>query len=256
MARDKLRTAFHWLKRLARFSAQTSGRAGRRAYQLYLKPFELFEEVRLTPDASGPALLIVVNFILQTLISLQLVRGVHVTSSNASEALLERFYANLPAYVSIRAATLFVFWFILFIIFWFIMYMLGSRVEGFIVFSASGYILSAQMITFATYVVVYTIAYAAVPTINLVSIRGAYPQLLAWTAYMYRLDEASSSLGVSLNYILDVASYFGTVWNILLTALMFKIVGGISWKRAIAGSSIAVVVSWLLASIFRAAGML
>lgn len=256
MSKARLLNALGWFKRLGRFLAQTSMRAARRASLLYLKPFDLFEEVKLMPDASGPALLIVVNFALQTLISVQLVRGVYVTSSRSSESLLEKFYANLPAYVSIRAATLFVFWFILFIVFWFIMYMLGSRVEGFVVFSASGYILSAQLITFAVYVVAYTVAYAALPTIELVSIRGTYPQLLAWTAYMYRLDKASSGLGISLNYTLDAASYFGSLWNVLLTALMFKIVGGLSWKRTIAGSSIAVVVSWLLASIFRAAGML
>lgn len=223
---------------------------------MYLKPLELFYEVRLMPDASGPALLLVITFVLQTAIAAQLTRGVYLVSGGLRESLLDRFYTNLAALVSIRAATLFVFWFILFIIYWFIIYIMGSRIEGFTVFSATGYVLSSQLLTFATYVTIYTLASKRTPTVDLVNPPGVYPQMLAWTAYMFRLEEASKGLAIQLTYLLDAVSYFGTVWNVVLTVLLFRILGGLSWKRVVIGSAVALLASWILASIFRAAGML
>lgn len=244
------------LKRFTRSFAKALLRAGRRAFQMYLKPFELFEEVKLSPDASGPAILLAITFAMQTIIAAQLVTGVTIVTDGSRESLLEMFYSNITGYVSMRAATLFVFWFILFIVFWFVLYVLGSRVEGFTVFSAVGYILSSQLLVFSVYLVIYILASQAAPVIDLVNRPGEYPQLLALTAFLYRLEAASMHTGVPLQHILSALSYFGTVWNIILTLLAFRIIGGLSWRKSILGAAAAIAISWILASVFRAAGML
>ncbi len=92
------------------------------------------------------------------------------------------------------------------------------------------------------------------PSVVLVSVPGEYPQYVALTAHLYRIEFLSP--GVPVQLLLDALGYFGTVWNIVLTALMFKVVGDLNWKRTIIGSAAATAVSWLLASIFRLAGML
>ncbi|MEM4501723.1 MAG: hypothetical protein QW512_06300 [Thermofilaceae archaeon] len=244
------------LGRLARAFAKALARAGRRTAQMYLEPFKLVEEVKFSPDASGPAILLSITFAIQTLIAAQLVTGVTIVTNGTRESLLDMFYSNIAGYVSMRAATLFVFWFILFVIYWFIMYLFGSRIEGFTVFSATGYILSSQLLAFSVYFASYVIASRIVPAVELVSQPGAYPRLLALTAYLYRLDLTSSHIGIPLRYLLDAMSYFGTIWNMVLTLLTFKIIGDLSWKKSIAGTAAAMTVSWLLASLFRAAGML
>jgi len=239
---------------MLRALGKASARAGKRLYQMYLKPLDMFEEIRAAPDASGAALLLVAAFTAQTLTAAAVFSGVAIRSAKGEISLFANFISNIAAYVSIRGATLFVFWFILFIIFWFIMYALGSRVEGFVVFSATGYILSSQLATFLAILLIYVAAANRLPRIVLVSEPGVYPQYVALTAHLYRIDSLSPAVPVQL--LLDALGYFGTVWNIVLTALMFKVVGNLSWKRTITGSAAATAVSWLLASIFRLAGML
>jgi len=233
---------------------KASARAGKRLYQMYLRPLDMFEEIRAAPDASGAALLLVAAFIAQTLTAAAVFSGVAIRSTKGETSLFASFISNIAAYVSIRGAALFVFWFILFIVFWFIMYALGSRVEGFVVFSATGYILSSQLATFLATFLIYVAAASHLPSLVLVSVPGVYPQYVALTAHLYRIDSLSS--GVPVQLLLDALGYFGTVWNIVLTALMFKVVGDLGWKRTIIGSAAATTVSWFLASIFRLAGML
>lgn len=244
------------LRGFAHAFAKALVRAGQRTFQIYLEPFELFKEVKFLPDASGPAILLTITFAIQTITAAQLVAGIAVVTDGSRELLLDRFYSNIAGYVSIRAVTLFVFWFILYIVFWFIMYILGSKVEGFTVFSATGYILSSQLLVFSVYLISYIVASQAAPMIDLVSRPGAYPQLLALTALLFRLDAASVNTGIPLQYILNSINYFGTVWNILLTLLAFRVVGSLSWRKSILGVVAATAISWTIASIFRAAGML
>ena len=237
---------------LLRGLGRASARAGRRLYQMYLKPVDMFEEIKAAPDASGAALLLTAAFAAQTAVAAAALSGVAVSSAKGTASLLESFLSNLAAYVSIRGAALFVFWFILFIVFWFVMYLFGSRVEGFTVFSATGYILSSQLATFLATLAVYVAAARSVPSVVLVSEIGVYPQYAMLAAHLFRLE----SLHPLTPLLLDAIRYFGTAWNIVLTALMFKVVGDLSWGRAGAGTAIATVASWLLASIFRVAGML
>lgn len=244
------------LGRFARALTKALLRAGRRTVQMYFEPFELIEEIKLSPDASGPAILLTIAFMIQTLVAAQLVAGVTIVTNGSRESLLDMFYSNLAGYVSMRAATLFVFWFILFVIYWFIMYVLGSRTEGFTVFSAIGYILSSQLLTFSVYLAIYVFATQAIPAIDLVRQRGAYPRLLALTAYLYRLDLASTYINIPLRYVLDAVNYFGTLWSVILTFVTFRMIGDLNWEKSIAGTAAAMGASWILASLFRAVGML
>ena len=238
---------------LLRGLGRAFAKAGRRLYQMYLRPVDMFEEIKVSPDASGAALLLAAALAIQTAVAAAALLGVVIAgSAGVSASLLEGFLSNLMAYVSIRGATLFVLWFILFIVFWFVMYALGSRVEGFTVFSATGYVLSSQFATFLATLAIYAVAAQNIPSLVLVSVSGAYPQYVMLAAHLLRLE----SLHPAVPLLLDAIGYFGTAWNIVLTALMFKIVGDLSWKRASAGTAAAVGVSWVLASIFRLAGML
>ncbi len=252
----RLRSVAAAARAIALYTARALRRTARRLYQLYIRPVELFEEVKLAPDALPPALLLAAGLALQTLSGEQLVRGVYEVSGGAPEELLARFYSTLAAFVSLRAAALFVFWFIAFVICWLVMYLLGSRVEGFTVFSAVGYILSSSLATFAVYCASYALVNLITPHVRLIVVRGAYPQTLAWAAYEYRLDVTSSAIGVRLPLVLDAASYFGTAWSVLLTGLAFRKVGDLSWKRTAAGSAAFLAATWFIASFFRAAGML
>lgn len=236
--------------------ARASLRANRRIYQLYLKPLDMLEEIKKSPDASSPSLLLALTFAIQTLTAAALLKGVSIETGNEEIYLINGFYSNILTYIAIRIASLFVFWFILFIIFWLVMYVLGSRIEGFTVFSAAGYILSSQLIVFSTFLVVYLYTAQALQNVKLVSITGAYPRFTAWIGHLYRLDAGAEKAGLPLSIILDLFEYFGTVWSATLTLLMFRVVGDLSWKRACVGAAVAISASWILASIFKAAGML
>ena len=232
-------------------------RAARRAYQMYFKPLDMFEEIRVAPDALGPGILLVIAFSVQTaIVAALLAKILLITPEGKVVDLLANFYNNVLAYVAIRGATLFSTWFIFFIIFWFIMYLLGSRIEGFTVFSATGYVLSSQLFTFSAVFVAYAWTASITPTITLRTVEGVYPKYQTLTAYLYRFDIAGEILGVPLERLVDGIEYFGSVWNALLTILMFKIVGDLDWKKAVAGGTAGAVAAWVLASIFRAAGML
>jgi len=219
---------------------------------MYLRPMDMFEEVKAEPDASGAALLLIAAFAAQTAVAAAVFSGIFVSSAGSSISLLEGFFSNLTVYVSVRGAALFVFWFILFIVFWFVMYLFGSRVEGFTVFSATGYILSSQLATFLATFAVYIAASRSIPALVLVGVAGTYPQYVMLAAHFFRLE----SLHPAVPVLLDAIGYFGTAWNVMLTALMFKVIGDLNWKRASAGTAIAVGASWLLARVFRMAGML
>lgn len=229
-------------------------RAGRRLYQMYLKPVEMFEEIKVAPDASGAALLLAVAFAIQTAAAAAAVAGITISSPQGSTNLLESFTATLAAYVAIRGASLFVFWFILFIIFWFIMYALGSRIEGFTVFSATGYMLSSQLVTFLVTLLTYVAAASGCPSVVVATGRGVYPQYAMLATLLYRLSMLPFAAPAQL--LFEAVRYFGTIWNAVLVALMFKVLGDLNWKRAGLGAAAAIAVSWLLASLFRAAGML
>jgi len=232
-------------------------RAGRRLYQVYLRPVRLMEEVRENPDASAPAILIAIGFTLQTLIVCALLFGVKLSIQSAPPVdLLSGFYSNLPTYIVLRGVSLFAVWFILFIIYWFIMYILGSRVEGFTVFSAVGYTLSCQILTFAAVLAIYSVAASMTPSITLVGVRGVYPQLFSLAAHRYRLDVESSAIGVPVQGLIEGFEYFGSIWSTLLTLLTFKVVGELPWKKAVGGGLAAAAAAWLIAGIFRIAGLI
>ncbi|MCS7104925.1 MAG: hypothetical protein NZ954_05095 [Thermofilaceae archaeon] len=216
----------------------------------------MLEEIKHSPDASSPSLLLALTFTIQTLTAAALLMGVSIETGNEEVHLINGFYSNILTYIAIRIASLFVFWFILFIIFWFVMYILGSRIEGFTVFSAAGYILSSQLIVFSVFLAIYLYAAQTLQGVKLMSITGTYPRFTAWIAHLYRLDAGSEKAGLPLSIILDLFEYFGTVWNAILTLLMFRVVGDLSWKRACAGAAVAIMISWILASVFKAAGML
>lgn len=236
---------------------EAAKRAGHRLYQVYIRPVRLMEEVRESPDASAPAILIAVGFTLQTLIIYALLSGVKLSLHGARPIdLLSGFYANLPTYVVLRGVSLFAVWFILFVIYWFVMYVLGSRVEGFTVFSAVGYTLSCQLLMFAATLAMYAAAASMTPSITLVSVRGAYPQLFSLAAHRYRLDVESSALGIPVQGLIDGFEYFGSAWSTLLTLLAFRVVGELPWKKAIGGGIVVVAAAWFIAEVFRVAGLL
>ncbi|RLE98786.1 MAG: hypothetical protein DRJ96_00175 [Thermoprotei archaeon] len=245
------------LVKVASRSGVAVKRAGHRLYQIYIRPVRLMEEVRENPDASAPAILITVGFTLQTLIVCALLSGVKLSLQNAPPVdLLSGFYSNLPTYVLLRGISLFAVWFILFIIYWFVMYILGSRVEGFTVFSAVGYTLSCQLLTFAAVLALYIAAASMTPSITLVGVRGVYPQLFSLAAHRYRLDVESTMIGVPVQGLIDGFEYFGSIWSTLLTLLTFRIVGELPWKKAIGGGLAAAAAAWFIAGVFRIAGLI
>lgn len=247
------------LQDFARKMYKVSLRAAQRLYQIYFKPIELFEEVRRDPDASSSGMLIVISFLIQTLIALVLLAEVYIRSPlGVTTDLISGFYSNLLPYVSIRVAALIATWFIFFAVFWLIMYLLGARIEGFIVFSATGYTLSSRFITFLITLFIYIVAVRASPQLTLVSIQGFYPKFHSLAAHLFRVQYAGHALGLPTQpqLLVDAVDYFGGLWSLLLTILMFKVVGELSWKKSILGGAAGALATWFIALIFRAAGML
>ncbi|HDD33591.1 MAG TPA: hypothetical protein ENG30_00410 [Thermofilaceae archaeon] len=233
-------------------------RATHRVYQLYLKPVELLNEVREAPDAAPPIILVSATFAIHTLVACSLLKGVYMRDPSSGETveLLYNLYANFPTFVLLRAASLVSIWFMLFIAYWFMMYLLGSRVEGFTVFSATGYMLSCQILTFTVILAVYSLAAFWTPPVILVAIRGAYPHLSSLAAFRYRLELISSQLNIPVEVLIEGFEYFGSAWSFLFTILMFRIVGDLTWKKALGGGAAASGAAWLIASIFRVAGLM
>ncbi|MEM2218170.1 MAG: hypothetical protein QW731_07350, partial [Thermofilaceae archaeon] len=162
-------SALNILKALVKKMCRVSIRAARRLYQMYLKPIELFEEVKKDPDASSSGALILTSLFIQILIAVILLARVYTRSpSGITINLMSSFYSNLLPYVSIRIAALIATWFIFFAVFWFIMYLLGARIEGFIVFSATGYALSSRFLTFLITLATYIVAIYSSPQLILI----------------------------------------------------------------------------------------
>jgi len=248
----KLAGALALLKRAPLALAGVAARAVRRVYQVYFAPMNLFEEVRVVPEALPAAFLLFAALAIQTLVQVQF----YQLFGLLPEAEAYKLYQNLPFAILLRAMTVFVLWFMLFIISWFVIYVLGSRVEGYVVFSSVGYILSSSLLPFAIYALVYALVAATTPELHLAAQPGVYPRFAPLVAYMYRIEYASSRVPLNLSLVLDASRNLGTIWQCVLTLLAFKIVGDLSWKRAAVGASIAVVAAWIVASLFSAAGLL
>ncbi len=245
------------LQVFARKVYKVSLRAAQRLYQIYFEPIELFEEVKRDPDASSSGMLIILSFFIQTLIAAALLAGVYIRSpSGVTTNLVSGFYSNLLPYVSIRVAALIATWFIFFAVFWLIMYLLGARIEGFVVFSATGYTLSSRFITFLVTLFIYMVAIRISPQLTLVSIQGFYPKFHSLAAHLFRVQYAGHAVGLPTQLLIDAIDYFGGLWSLLLTILMFKVVGELNWKRSILGGAVGALATWFIALIFRAAGML
>lgn len=223
---------------------------------MYTRPVDMLEEVKAMPDATGAIVLLAATFVFQTLTAIVTLHNVWVRYEGVEVYPLQALLPDLAIYMFLRCAAFFIFWFILFMIFWFILYMLGTRAEGFPVFSAAGYVLSSQLAPFMVIALVQCVSSLLAGEIVVASEKGLYLRLMWTAAHTYRLDAASRRLGLPLKPIIEAAEYFGTVWNVVLVVLMFRISGDLNWRRTAIGAAIAIATSWLIATIFRATGVL
>jgi len=253
---SRVKEAAPLFRALGKGLVNTLRRAFTRLFQLYFSPLKLFQEIKAAPDASAPAALIILALTLQTLVAVALLAGVTIDTPEGEKDALAPLRSNILVYIVIRIASILSLWFILFIVFWFLLYVLGSRLEGFTVFSATGYVLSSQIVMFLGVYLIYVFAGSLAPSVRLVSPRDFYPHLLSLAALEYRLTLAGANLGLPLKGLIEGLEYFGTAWEIALLLIVFKNIGELKLWKALLGVFTGILTTWLIAGIFQAAGLL
>ncbi len=223
---------------------------------LFTSPLRTFADIAESPDALGPLTLLMLSLALQLSLPLLLMEGMYLSRDGRTVPLASPSNVNMPSILIFRVASLFSLWFLSFLAYWFIMYLAGTEVEGFKVFSATGYLLSTQLAFFLLDAAVYHLASALSPRAVVVYREGVFPERFLGAILLSRFEAASGAVGVPLALVVEFSNTFPLAWALVLSVTMVRALTGFTWRRSAACGAAGYAALVALSTVFRSVGVL
>lgn len=230
-------------------------RGTRMVLRLYTKPFASFKEIKAAPAALPPAVTLMAAMLVHTSIGLLLMGDIYIRYVNGTEVSFLRYY-NLHTALLLKAASLISLWFLAFIIFWFTLYFMKVEIDGFTVFSAAGYFLASPLPIYIVNSILYLLATVKTPQFMLLYDTNIRPQHYPAAVILLKFELASRAMLIPVQLAVDALTWFGTLWGGFLAIALLKILGEISWGRAVAGGAVSMAIIYLIEITFHEVGLI
>jgi len=226
-----------------------------RGLRLYYNPMNVFNEVKEKPDILTPLSLLIIALILHTAMVILLMGNIKVIYPDGKEKTFMEMY-NLTSSVALKFASIISLWFLSFIIFWFTLYFMKITIDGFIVFSASGYFLGSPFLIYTLSIIAYGIADLTTPQIFLLYHNFLQHETYAAATLFMKFYFAQKIFMIPLYSLTQIFFWYGTLWTAFLSVCLVKSLGETTWKKATLGGLISMIIIYLIESAFHAVGML
>ena len=226
-----------------------------RGFKLYYKPLEVFDQAKKSPDFLTPLSLLIIAILLHTAMAIVLMGNIRIIFPGGK---IKTFIGtwNLTSLIILRFASIISLWFLSFIIFWFALYLMKITIDGFTVFSVSGYFLGSPFLIYAFSLFIYEITNLVSPPIYLSYYKFLQLEAYASATLFMKFYFAQKIFIIPLYSLTQVFFWYGTLWTFFLSVCVIKSLGEINWKKSIIGGSISMAIIYIIESAFHAVGML
>ncbi len=226
-----------------------------RGIKLYYEPLKIFNQIKEKPDILTPLSLLIIALGLHTLMIILLMENIKVIYPNGEEKTFIEMY-NLSSSIALKFASIISLWFLSFIIFWFTLYFMKITIDGFIVFSASGYFLGSPFLIYMLSIIAYGLSDMTAPKIYLIYHTFLQHETYASATIYMKFYFAQKILFIPLYTLSQIFFWYGTLWTAFLSICLIKTLGETTWKKAIFGGLLSMAIIYLIESAFHAVGML
>ena len=232
--------------------------AFRRLVGLYLNPVDTFREIKLVPDVLPPILLIALSFSAYALTSTLLLWGLRLKRGTEEKELVTLLYSvstpgDVALAIALRGAAVISIWFLAFILLWLALYFSKVRIDGFTVFSSTGYILGSSLPAYLAAAAIYAQTLSMPYALLSYSTNPVFRYLLT-TIILYRAYV--SPLGPLTLIAADLLFRFVTMWEAFLFVCAVKGLGELSWLRSTIGGVLVAVAVMFVATVYHEVGLL
>ncbi|OYT30862.1 MAG: hypothetical protein B6U94_05050 [Thermofilum sp. ex4484_79] len=226
-----------------------------RGIRLYYQPLQVFSEIKKEPDILSPLTLLLIALVIHTFLLVLLVDKITIIYPDSKRKPLIHLF-NISSLFMLKTASIISLWFLSFVFFWFALYFMGVPIEGFTIFSASGYFLGSPFLIYIISAILYEITNLTTPSIYLIHNNQLSLETFVATTIMLKFHFAQKMFKIPLYILSQMFFWYGTLWTVYLSVCLLKSMGGVSWKKSFIGGLIVMMIIYIVEAAFHTMGLL